>query len=96
VDFSEFLGSLVLSPEFIEGPVLSNVEGLLLCTCAEPCPDDRSGSIQYQDKEVREKSKLYEKSTIKDSVREIYNTYRNNSGSFKSLNTKKQYLRIAS
>jgi len=25
---------------------------LLLCTCAEPCPDDRSGSIQYQDKEV--------------------------------------------
>jgi hypothetical protein len=23
VDFSEFLGSLVLSPEFIEGPVLS-------------------------------------------------------------------------
>ncbi|HEX9666998.1 MAG TPA: hypothetical protein VGA95_10645 [Thermodesulfobacteriota bacterium] len=40
--FSEFLGSLVLS----------DVEGLLLCTCAEPSPDDRSGSIQYQDKEA--------------------------------------------
>ncbi|MGB7293384.1 MAG: hypothetical protein WBD99_14510 [Thermodesulfobacteriota bacterium] len=37
---------------------------LLLCTCAEPCPDDRSGSIQYQDKEVREKkNKLNEENT---------------------------------
>ncbi len=31
----------------------SLIEGLLLCTCSEPCPDDRTGSIQYQDKEVR-------------------------------------------
>jgi hypothetical protein len=50
VDFSEFLGSLVLSA----------VEGLLLCTVLI--------LFQYQDKEVRKKSRLYEKSTIKDSV----------------------------
>ena len=51
--------SLVLNPEFHrracpESWALSKgrrIEGLLLCTCAEPCPDDRSGSIQYQDKE---------------------------------------------
>ncbi|MGB7293874.1 MAG: hypothetical protein WBD99_17030 [Thermodesulfobacteriota bacterium] len=60
MDFSEFLGSLVLSA----------VEGLLLCTCAEPCPDDRSGSIQYQDKEVRKKSKINEENPFKDSVLE--------------------------
>jgi hypothetical protein len=31
------------------------MERVLLCTYAEPCPDDRTGSIQYQDKEDRRK-----------------------------------------
>ena len=65
MDFSKFLGSLVLS----------DVEGLLLCTCAEPSPDDRSGSIQYQNKEVRKKSKIYEENTSKDLVPEISGIY---------------------
>jgi len=61
-----FLGSLIL------------VEGLLLCTCAEPCPDDRSGSIQYQDKEVRKKrNNIIEVNTFKDSVQKIYDIYTN-------------------
>ena len=34
-------------------------------------------SFQYQDKEVRKKSRLYEKSTIKDFVHGISNTHRN-------------------
>jgi hypothetical protein len=46
------------------------MEGLLLCTCAEPCPDDRSGSIQHQDKEVKKKSKVSEENTFKNSVLE--------------------------
>jgi hypothetical protein len=45
LDMQAFLGSLVLSA----------AEGLLHCTRAEPCPEDRSGSIQYQDKEDRTK-----------------------------------------
>jgi len=53
---------------------------LLLWTCAEPCPDDRSGSIQYQDKEVRKKSKINEDNTFKDSVLEISGFYSNESG----------------
>jgi hypothetical protein len=64
----------------IEGPVLSpepcgRVEGLLLCTCAEPCPDDRSGSIQYQDKEVRKESMINEENTFKDLVPEMSGLY---------------------
>jgi len=46
------------------------MEGLLLCTCAEPCPDDRSGCIQHQDKEVKKKSKVSEENTFKNSVLE--------------------------
>jgi hypothetical protein len=47
------------------------VEGLSLCTCAEPCPDDRSGSIQYQDKEANKKSEIYGENTCKSSVHYI-------------------------
>ncbi|HEX9666028.1 MAG TPA: hypothetical protein VGA95_05645 [Thermodesulfobacteriota bacterium] len=59
----------------VEGPVLSDVEGLLLCTCAEPCPDDRSGSIQYQDKEVRNKVNTTDVDTFKNFVLETSGFY---------------------
>jgi hypothetical protein len=50
---------------------------LLLCTCAEPCPDDRSGSIQYQDKEIRKKSRTDEENRFKDLVPEIFGFHSN-------------------
>jgi hypothetical protein len=59
--------SLALSPEFIEGPVLS-------------LSKDRRVASLYQDKEVRKKSKINEENTFKDSVLEISGFYRNESG----------------
>ena len=46
-----------------------------IAPCAEPCPDDRSGSIQYQDKEVRKESMLNEENTFKDLVPEMSGLY---------------------
>jgi hypothetical protein len=58
------LGSLVLSPELVEGPVLS-------------LSKDRRVASLYQDKEVRKKSKINEENPFKDSVPEISGFYRN-------------------
>jgi hypothetical protein len=84
-----YKGEDLTSPPLCKGGLGRILDSLLLN------PSRRIASL-YQDKEVRKKSKLYVESTIKDSVHEISNTYRIRSGSFKSINTKKQNLRIFS
>jgi hypothetical protein len=44
-----------------------------IAACAEPCPDDRTGYIQYQDKEDRKKVNTNEGEAYKDSVPELSN-----------------------
>jgi hypothetical protein len=44
---------------------------------AEPCPDDRTGSIQYQDKEDRKEVNTNEGEAYKDSVLELLDIYSN-------------------
>jgi hypothetical protein len=41
------------------------------------CPDDRSGSIQYQDNEVIEKRRIYDENGFKDAILEISDFYSN-------------------
>ncbi|MGB7291676.1 MAG: hypothetical protein WBD99_05870 [Thermodesulfobacteriota bacterium] len=37
------------------GLVLSKVEGLLLCTCAEPCPDESQDLFSIKTKKLKSK-----------------------------------------
>jgi hypothetical protein len=42
---------------------------------AEPCPDDRTGSIQYQDKEDRKNVNRNDGKSYKDSALELPDIY---------------------
>jgi hypothetical protein len=84
-----YKGEDLMSPPLCKGGLGRILNSLLLN------PSRRITSL-FQDKEVRKKGKLYVESIIKDSVHEISNTYRIRSGSFKSISTKKQNLRVSS
>jgi hypothetical protein len=46
-----------------------------IAACAEPCPDDRTGSIQDQEKEDRKEVNTNEGEAYKDSVLELLDFY---------------------
>ena len=64
LDTQAFLGSLVLSPECIEGPVLS-------------LSKDRRVASLYQEKEVKKRSKINEENTLRDPIRELSGFFSN-------------------
>jgi hypothetical protein len=60
-----------------KGLTCATLKGCFFAPRADRCPDDRSVSIQYQDKEVRKKSKINDENSFNDLVPSMSGFYKN-------------------